>query len=118
MRIMREVLLHRTGGLQVFVIDPEKEYEDLCTALGGDFVRLAPGSEQHLNPFDLLPSGANLTAYIQDRSRGDRLADTVQALHALFDIMLAARGPGVGTTLSAREQGLLGRALPQAYQHN
>jgi hypothetical protein len=115
-RIMRELLLHRTRGLQVFVIDPEKEYEDLCTALGGDFVRLAPGSQQHLNPFDLLPSGASLATYIQDRSRGDRLAEKVQALHALFDIMLADRGPGGVTTLSAREKGLLDRALYETYR--
>ena len=74
-------------------------------------MRLAPGSEQHLNPFDLLPSGTNLAAYVQDRSRGDRLADKVQALHALFDIMLADRGPGGVTTLTAREKGLLDRAL-------
>ena len=67
-RIMRELLQHRKRGLQVVVIDPEKEYEDLCTALGGDFVRLAPGSEQHLNPFDLLPSGTNLATYVRDRS--------------------------------------------------
>jgi hypothetical protein len=115
-RIMRELLLHRKRGLQVVVIDPEKEYEDLCGALGGDFVRLAPGSEQHLNPFDLLPAGTNLTAYIQDRSRGDRLADKVQALHALFDIMLADRGPGGLTALSAREKGLLDRALYETYR--
>ena len=115
-RIMRELLQHRKRGLQVVVIDPEKEYEDLCTALGGDFVRLAPGSEQHLNPFDLLPSGTNLASYIQDRSRGDRLADKVQALHALFDIMLADRGPGGVTTLTAREKGLLDRALYETYR--
>jgi hypothetical protein len=115
-RIMRELLQHRKRGLQVVVVDPEKEYEDLCTALGGDFVRLAPGSEQHLNPFDLLPSGTNLAAYIQDRSRGDRLADKVQALHALFDIMLADRGPGGVTTLTAREKGLLDRALYETYR--
>jgi hypothetical protein len=114
-RIMRELLQHRRQGLQVVVIDPEKEYEDLCTALGGDFVRLAPGSQQHLNPFDLLPVGTNLAAYVQDRNRGDRLADKVQALHALFDIMLADRGPGGVTTLSAREKGLLDRAIYETY---
>ena len=114
-RIMRELLLHRRQGLQVVVIDPEKEYEELCVALGGDFVRLAPGSEQHLNPFDLLPSGTNLAAYVQDRSRGDRLADKVQALHALFDIMLADRGPGGVSTLAAREKGLLDRAIYETY---
>jgi Helicase HerA, central domain len=115
-RIMRELLQHRKRGLQVVVIDPEKEYEDLCAALGGDFVRLAPGSEQHLNPFDVLPAGTNLKAYVQDRSRGDRLADKVQALHALFDIMLADRGPGGVTTLTAREKGLLDRALYETYR--
>jgi hypothetical protein len=115
-RIMRELLQHRKRGLQVVVIDPEKEYEDLCAALGGDFIRLAPGSEQHLNPFDLLPTGTNLAAYLQDRSRGDRLADKVQALHALFDIMLADRGPGGVTMLTAREKGLLDRALYETYR--
>jgi type IV secretory pathway VirB4 component len=115
-RIMRELLQHRKRGLQVVVIDPEKEYEDLCSALGGDFIRLAPGSEQHLNPFDLMPSGTNLATYVQDRSRGDRLADKVQALHALFDIMLADRGPGGVTTLTAREKGLLDRALYETYR--
>jgi hypothetical protein len=115
-RIMRELLQHREQGLQVVVIDPEKEYEDLCSALGGDYVRLAPGSEQHLNPFDLLPQGTNIDAYITDRSRGDRLADKVQALHALFDIMLADRGPGAITTLTAREKGLLDRAIYETYR--
>ena len=115
-RIMRELLQHRHRGLQVVVIDPEKEYEDLCAALGGDYVRLAPGSEQHLNPFDLLPQGSDLDAYVRDRSRGDRLADKVQALHALFDIMLADRGPTGATTLSAREKGLLDRAIYETYR--
>ncbi len=115
-RIMRELLQHRTQGLQVVVIDPEKEYEDLCLALGGDYVRLAPGSDQHLNPFDLLPQGTNIDAYVADRSRGDRLADKVQALHALFDIMLADRGPGAITTLTAREKGLLDRAIYETYR--
>jgi Helicase HerA, central domain len=116
LRIMRELLRHRQQGLQVVVIDPEKEYEDLCQALGGDFVRLAPGSAQHLNPFDLLPIGTDLQSYIRDRSRGDRLADKVQGLHALFDIMLADHGPGGVTILSSREKGLLDRAIYETYR--
>ncbi len=115
-RIMRELLQHRERGLQVVVIDPEKEYEELCLALGGDYVRLAPGSNQHLNPFDVLPEGTDMPSYLTDRSRGDRLADKVQALHALFDIMLADRGPGGVTTLTAREKGLLDRAIYETYR--
>jgi type IV secretory pathway VirB4 component len=44
------------------------------------------------------------------------LADKVQALHALFDIMLADRGPGGVTTLTSREKGLLDRALYETYR--
>ncbi len=113
---MRELLQHRQKGLQVVVIDPEKEYEELCLALGGDYVRLAPGSNQHLNPFDVLPEGTDMPFYLADRSRGDRLADKVQALHVLFDIMLADRGPGGVTTLTAREKGLLDRAIYETYR--
>jgi len=45
----------------------------LCLALGGNYLRLAPGSDQHLNPFDLVPQQIDLQDYISDRSRGDRL---------------------------------------------
>ncbi len=98
LKITRELLLRR--NLQVIVIDPEKEYEDLCRALGGDYIRVAPGSRQHINPFDLLPQGTDFAAYLADRSRGDRLAEKVQSLHALLDLMLADRGPGGVTTLA------------------
>lgn len=116
LKIMRELLVQRNRGLQITVIDPEKEYADLCTRLGGDYIRLAPGSEQHINPFDILPYGSDIHAYLQDRSRGDRLAEKVQALHALFDIMLADRLPGAANTLSAKEKGLLDRAMYETYR--
>jgi type IV secretory pathway VirB4 component len=114
-RIMRELLLHRKQGLQDVVIDPDGEYAPLCLALGGNALRLAPGSDQHLNPFDLVPQQIDLQDYISDRRRGDRLADKVQALHALFDIMLADRTPSGATTLTAREKGLLDRAIYETY---
>ena len=67
---MRELLQHRKQGLQDVVIDPDGEYRTLCLALGGDYLRVAPGSEQHLNPFDLLPQGTDMREYVADRSRG------------------------------------------------
>lgn len=116
LKMMRELLLRYHEGVQVAVIDPEREYERLCTELCGTFIRLAPGSVQHLNPFDLVPPGMNLSAYLADRSRGDRLAEKVQALHALYDLMLSDRGPGGVTLLSVREKGLLDRATYEAYR--
>jgi len=116
LKILRELLIQRRKGLQITVIDPEKEYVNLCAQLGGDAIRLAPGSEQHINPFDVLPYGSDMHAYLEDRSRGDRLAEKVQALHALFDIMLADRLPNGGNTLSAKEKGLLDRAMYETYR--
>lgn len=38
---------------EIFVIDPQAEYRPLCEALGGQVIRIAPGSDTHINPFDL-----------------------------------------------------------------
>ncbi len=129
-KIIRELLLRQQEGLQIAIIDPEQEYKELCQALGGDYIRLAPGAEQHINPFDLLPAGMDMAAYVADRSldgrfaektylysRDDRLAEKVQSLHALFDLMLADRGPeGVSNMLTAREKGLLDRVCYETYR--
>lgn len=40
-------------GNEVFVIDPQAEYKPLCEALGGQVIRIAPGSGTHINPFDM-----------------------------------------------------------------
>ena len=114
-RIMRELLQHRKHGLQVIVIDPDGEYKRIASALGGDYVRLAPGSEQHLNPFDLLPLGTDMQIYVADKSRGDRFADKVNALHAFFDIMLSNHTSSGTSSLQSKEKGLLDRAIIETY---
>ncbi len=38
---------------EIFVIDPQAEYKPLCEALGGQVIRIAPGSNTHINPFDM-----------------------------------------------------------------
>ncbi len=128
-KIIRELLLRQQEGLQIAIIDPEQEYKELCQALGGDYIRLAPGAEQHINPFDLLPAGMDLAAYVADRSldrhvaeqrylhsRDDRLAEKVQSLHTLFDLMLADRGPTGASMLTSREKGLLDRVCYETYR--
>ena len=116
LKIMRELVVRYLEGLQIAVIDPEREYERLCHELDGTMVHLAPGSPQHLNPFDLIPQGISFAAYLADRTHGDRLAEKVQALHALYDLMLSDRGPTGVTTLSVREKGLLDRATYEVYR--
>ncbi len=97
---LRNLLL----GVDFLVIDPEDEYRALCTAVDGQYVRLASSSAQHLNPFDLPPAD-------QDQEARDPLAEQVAALLALLEIMLAEPGHG----LTSHERALLDRALYETY---
>ena len=45
------VLLHTDD--EVFVIDPENEYEPLAKLFHGSSIRIAPGSNVHINPMDM-----------------------------------------------------------------
>ncbi|HVB23421.1 MAG TPA: DUF87 domain-containing protein [Ktedonobacteraceae bacterium] len=119
--IERDLLIHAGRGDQCFVIDPDLEYQTLAEALGGIVVRLAPGAEQHLNPFDLLPPGCDLETYLHEARTGDRLAEKIQDLHAMLDIMLAdavssSSSVSGGGVLTKREKGLLDRALYETYR--
>jgi Helicase HerA, central domain len=117
--VERDLLLNWQRGLQSFVIDPDHEYQPLAEALGGTVVRLAPGSRHHLNPFDLLPPRCDLGVYLREASRGDRLAEKIQDLHAMLDMLLAEDASPTSTglgMLTKREKGLLDRALFEVYQ--
>ena len=98
---LRNLLL----DVDFLVIDPEDEYRAVCSAVGGQYVRLASSSEQHLNPFDL--PAANDEAE-EDR---DPLAEQVTGLLGLLEIMLAEPRHG----LNMKERAVLDRALYQTY---
>jgi hypothetical protein len=115
LKLLREALVRYDEGLQQVIIDPEQEYDLLVRECGGTVVRLAPGSPHHLNPFDLVPPGVDLSTYVAE-SRGDRLAEKVQALHTLYDLLLADHSPTGVTTLSVREKGLLDRVTYETYR--
>ncbi|MBV9614373.1 MAG: hypothetical protein JO031_02845, partial [Ktedonobacteraceae bacterium] len=98
---------------QVITIDPEREYAHMSELFGGQVIRLSPGSAQHINPFDL-PRAREEDQYKVEHS--DRLADHVQRLHTLLEIMLADRTPTGAGKLKSEEKGLLDRALYEAYR--
>jgi type IV secretory pathway VirB4 component len=117
--VERDLLLNGARGDQVFVIDPDLEYAGLAQALGGTVVRLAPGSDQRLNPFDVLPPSCDPGTYLREARKGDRLAEKISDLHAMLDILLAeysASSLSGGGMLSKREKGLLDRALYETYR--
>ncbi|HEY7092784.1 MAG TPA: ATP-binding protein, partial [Ktedonobacterales bacterium] len=51
------------------------------------------------------------------RDAGDALAEKIQSLHGLLDLMLADRAPTGTVGLTQREKGLLDRALYEVYRH-
>jgi type IV secretory pathway VirB4 component len=110
--LARSLLFNGPRGERCSVIDPDGEYAPLAAALGGTVIRIAPGSEHHLNPFDLLPPGCELDTYLEEVKHMDRLAEKIQDLHSLLDLMLADQG----TLLGMREKALLDRALYEVYR--
>ena len=48
---MLNVLLKTNAD--VIVIDPESEYGSMATLLGGEIIKIAPGSPNHINPMDI-----------------------------------------------------------------
>ncbi len=100
-------------GIEYYVIDPEDEYQRVCEAVGGQYVRLSGTSPHRINPFDLPRVAArDEGTRLADRQARDSLAERVLALQGLLGLMLADRG----TTLGQREKGALDAALHETYQ--
>lgn len=55
LQILRSLMM----GINVIVIDPENEYQNLCDAIGGSYFRISLTSQTHINPFDIpiIPEG-------------------------------------------------------------
>lgn len=48
-----EALRSMMMGADILIIDPENEYQKLCEAVGGSYIRLSLSSDTRINPFDL-----------------------------------------------------------------
>jgi conjugal transfer ATP-binding protein TraC len=99
---------------QALVIDPEGEYRALCTELSGQWIRLAPGSPEQLNPLDVaaIPDAAGTPG---EAVQADALAETIHEVHSFLDLALADHRPDGLGTLTAQEHALLDHALYQTY---
>ena len=77
-----EIIRTLMFGVEVIVIDPEREYEQLAEATGGRSFNISLSSEHHINPFDLPPVK-------EDEDPKDILRSNIIALVGLFRIMLS-----------------------------
>lgn len=99
-----EALRSMMIGADVLIIDPENEYQKLCEAVGGSYIRLSLNSDTRVNPFDL-------PRVIDTEEADDALRANLVTLHGLLRLMLggsqmAANGQVMGGLLPAEEADL------------
>ncbi len=87
-------------GAELIIIDPEREYEDLCAAVEGSYISFSQGKGDKMNPFELSGLGDE---------DDDELRMKILALQGFFKIML-------GGNLTNVEQSILDRALLLTYR--
>ena len=98
-----EALRSMMVGTEILIIDPENEYQKLCDAVGGAYVRLSLNSDVRINPFDL-------PKVVDAEDSNDALRANLITLHGLFRLML-----GNGAGLSPTEEADLDQALIDTY---
>ncbi len=107
-----EALRSMMVGTEIIIIDPENEYQALCDAVGGSYVRLSLNSDVRVNPFDL-------PKVVDAEDSNDALRANLITLHGLFRLMLggnqvSASGQMV-PALTAEEESDLDQALIDTY---
>jgi len=95
-----EVLRSLMFGVEVIIIDPEREYEYLAETVDGRYFNISLSSHHHINPFDL-PQAR------EDESPADVLRSNIVNLIGLFRIMLGG--------LTPEEDAILDRAITETY---
>ena len=108
-----EALRSMMMGTEVIIIDPENEYQRLCEAVGGTYIRLSLNSPTRINPFDL--------PQVLDSEEADNaLRSNLITLHGLLRLMMggasmAAAGYAAGPVLNPVEEADLDQALIDTY---
>jgi type IV secretory pathway VirB4 component len=112
-----EALRSMMFGTEVFIIDPENEYQRMAEAVGGAYVRLSLNSPTRINPFDL-------PKVVDSEEADNALRSNLITLHGLLRLMMGgaqaamAQGQSGGAMLPALspvEEADLDAALIETY---
>lgn len=112
-----EALRSMMFGTEVFIIDPENEYQRMCDAVGGAYIRLSLASATRINPFDL--------PQVVDNDEADNaLRSNLITLHGLLRLMMGGAqvqmvqgqsGGVMAPALTPSEEADLDAALIETY---
>ncbi len=98
-----EALRYMMFGVDIIVIDPEDEYQNLCRIVGGSYLNISLGSDKRINPFDISPLPDDAT----EEQGEDTLRTAIITIKGLLNLMLGK--------LSMEEDALTDRAIAQSY---
>lgn len=79
-------------GANVIIVDPNGEYRRLVDTYGGQYIRLASGSKQKINPLDV--------ELVQEEEGKNFLVEKILGVVSIIEVM-------IGRKLSAREKKIL-----------
>lgn len=113
-----EALRSMMFGTDIFIIDPENEYQRMAEAVGGAYVRLSLNSTTRINPFDL--------PKVVDAEEADNaLRSNLITLHGLLRLMMGgaqaqmaasgSSGSVIAPALTPVEESDLDAALIETY---
>jgi type IV secretory pathway VirB4 component len=110
-----EALRSMMFGTEIFIVDPENEYQRMCDAVGGAYIHLSLNSTTRLNPFDL-------PKVVDTEEADSALRSNLITLHGLLRLMMGgaqAQMVGGNTTLmpalTPAEEADLDSALIETY---
>lgn len=110
-----EALRSMMMGTEIFIIDPENEYQRMAEAVGGAYVRLSLNSPTRINPFDL-------PQVIDTEEADNALRSNLITLHGLLRLMMGGAqaqmlggGGAMQPALAPSEEADLDAALIETY---
>ncbi len=71
------ILRNRLLGIEQYIIDPEREYINICNNLDGTLFKIGPSSETFINVFDIRKES------IEDSEKG-YLATKIREINWIF----------------------------------
>ena len=74
------ILRYRLLGIEQYIIDPEREYNNLCKNMNGTLLKIGPGSDTYINIFDIREES------IEDDEQG-YLANKISKLIGFFNLI-------------------------------
>lgn len=95
------ILRYRLFGIEQYIIDPEREYTNLCESLNGALLKLGPNSDTYINIFDIRKESI-------EKSEKGFLANKIIKLKGFFSLIFGE--------LDEAEKGLIEEKIILTYE--